>query len=97
MILSLYEMIWVKSLLFELYLFREELLQLYCDSKSITNITDNSVHMIASNIWRLIGSSSRRAIEFMNFKFDKIWQKSWILKSEIFYNKIRMIDIYRPS
>jgi hypothetical protein len=41
--LSLCEMMWVKSLLSELRLFRGESLQLWCDSKSAINIANNPV------------------------------------------------------
>jgi hypothetical protein len=43
MTLSLCEMMWVKSLLSELRLFRGEPLQLWCDSKSTINIANNPV------------------------------------------------------
>jgi hypothetical protein len=43
MTLSLCEMMWVKSLLSEVHLFRGEPLQLLCDSKSAFNIANNSV------------------------------------------------------
>jgi hypothetical protein len=43
MTLSLCEMMWVKSLLSEVHLFRGESLQLLCDSKSAFNIANNSV------------------------------------------------------
>jgi hypothetical protein len=43
MALSLYEMMWVKSLLSELHLFSRESLQLWCDNKSAINIANNQV------------------------------------------------------
>jgi hypothetical protein len=43
MALSLCEMMWVKSLLSELRLFRGGPLQLWCDSKSAINIANNPV------------------------------------------------------
>jgi hypothetical protein len=107
MTLSLCEMMWVKSLLSELRLFRRKLLQLWCDSKSAINIANNPVqhdrtkHMEIDRFF--IKEQLNAGVLNLNYikseekLADCLTKELGSKELENFYNKMGMIDIYRPS
>ena len=62
MALGLSEMLWMRSLLFELRVLRSDTMMLHCDNKSAINMQTTQFNMIALSMWRLIGSSLRRIL-----------------------------------
>ncbi|KAL8138895.1 hypothetical protein V2J09_004896 [Rumex salicifolius] len=107
MAVSLCELIWVRSMLSELRLFRRDSLQLWCDNKSAINIANNPVqhdrtkHVEIDRFF--IKEQLNRGVLTLSYVKSEEQLADCLTKGlgsreyDIFCNKMGMIDIYRPS
>ena len=107
MAVSLCEMIWIRSLLSELRLFRKNPLQLWCDNKSAINIANNPAQHDRTKHVKIdrffIKENLYREILKLNHVKSEEQLTDCLAKGlgpkvyEIFCNKMRMVDMYRTS
>jgi hypothetical protein len=107
MALSLSEMLWVKNLLLELRLFRNNTVVLHCDNKSAINIANNPVQHDRTKhieidrffIKEKIDSGALRLqyIKSSEQLADCLTKGLGPSQSESMCNKMGMIDIFCPS